>query len=278
MSETKQPGAAGAFLFFALTYTFSWTVFYLGWRTGIEPLLLLGVWGPTLSALALTLLFYGRSGILQMLRRFGRVRIGVQWWALLLLLPASIHFVGIALWQLISGGPVDVYVTPPQYWPGAIIPSILIAGLGEELGWRGYALPRLQTSVTPLAAALILGITHIFWHMPTYWLGQGIHNVPALWVFGFGVPWTIIFVWLYNKSGGSLLFAVGFHAISNASLSIVRFMPLDREVPITPELITRLELPADLAGPYLIVICVYWIAALLVIALGGLKTGNTDTP
>ena len=77
-------------------------------------------------------------------------------------------------------------------------------------------------------------------------------------------------MWFFNRSGGSLVFAVGFHTIANASLSIVSFMPDERLVPITPDLLTRLTLPLDMAGPYLSVIALYWLVAILIVISGGL--------
>ena len=267
--------ARQAFLFIGVTYLFSWTLFAVGKVMGVTPLLLLGIWGPSLTALALTLYYYGREGLRKMLARFGRVRVGIVWWIVLLALPATVHLIGRTLWQAVSPAQIDLSV---WFSVGNLIGSILIAGLGEELGWRGFVLPRLQMRFSPIMASLILAAAHFFWHMPTYWLGQGIHNVPMVFAMLFVVPWTIVFTWIYNRSGGSLLFAVLFHAISNTSLSLVRFMPLDSEVPISPALILRLSLPTEWAGPYLTVVAVYWALAIGIVLSGGLKPANTDIP
>ena len=250
-------------------------MFAAGQQAQVLPLILVGVWGPTLMAVALTLYYHGGKGLWAMLKRFGRVRVGLQWWFVLLFLPATVHFVGRSLWQLAYAGAVDI-----EFWfsVATVITSFLIAGLGEELGWRGFALPRLQERFSPLTASVILAGVHFFWHLPTYWLGQGIHNVPLVYALAFIVPWTIIFTWLYNRSGGSLVFAVGFHAMSNISLAVVRFMPLDSEVPISPDLVTQLSLPAALSGPYLSVVAVYWVIAIAVVWSGGLTPANTDIP
>jgi len=184
----------------------------------------------------------------------------------------------VSLWQVFYDGELNPFIAPLEFWLGAILPSFLIAGFGEELGWRGFALPRLQRMMSPLKAAFILALVHLFWHLPTYWLGQGMHNVPFLFVLAFVFPWTVIFNWLYNRSGGSMIFAVGFHAISNASLSIVRFMPLDSEVSISPELLGTVSLPTSLAGPYLSVCAFYSVVAIAVVLLGRYGKANTDIP
>ncbi len=264
--------------FFLVTYVASWSLFSIGHALSLMPLIMLGVWCPSLSAVALTGVFYGKDGIRKMFSRFSRYRVKWYWWVALLFLPAAIHFTGRSLWQWYYEGAINPFFRDPQYWLGAIIPSFLIAGFGEELGWRGFALPRLQRHFRPITATLVLALVHMFWHLPTYWLGQGMHNAPLIFVLCFLFPWSFLFTWLYNKSGGSLIFAVSFHAISNASLSIVRFMPLDQEVPITPALITQTTLPAELAGPYLAVCVVYAVVALIVLKFGKFNEVNTDLP
>ena len=62
-----------------------------------------------------------------------------------------------------------------------IVTQLLIAGMGEEFGWRGFALQRLQHIMPPIKATLVIAFFHLLWHAPTYWLGQGMHNVPAIW-------------------------------------------------------------------------------------------------
>ena len=264
--------------FFVATYAVSWLLFALGQSIDFLPLIMLGIWSPTLMSITLNRVYYGKAGLKRLFDRFKRYKIKWYWWLALILLPAAIHFTGRSIWQYFYDGAVDPFFRKPAYWASAIIPSFLIAGFGEELGWRGFALPRLQRIMSPKKAMVVLAMVHMFWHLPTFWLGQGMHNVPLIFTFAFLFPWTIIFNWLYNKSGGSLIFAVSFHAISNASLSIVRFMPLDSEVPITPKLITQLTLPTELAGPYLAVCGVYAIVALAVLMFGKFNQVNTDLP
>jgi len=265
-------------IFFALTYGLSWTLFFIGQQTDIVFIILLGVWSPSLTSLFLTGYFFKKKGLLQLLGRFKRYKVKWYYWVLLLLLPVSIHFTGRSLWQWLFTGEITPAILNISYWLGAIIPSFLIAGFGEELGWRGFALPRLQRHFSPILASFILAVVHLLWHLPTYWLGQGIHNVPFVYLLAFIFPWTFIFNWLYNKSGGSLLFAVGFHAISNASLSIVSFFPRESDVPITPELLTNWSFPIELGGPYLMVCFVYIIVATIIVIKGKFNQTNVDIP
>ncbi|WP_420386902.1 CPBP family intramembrane glutamic endopeptidase [Roseivirga sp.] len=276
--ESKVSSNKQVVTFFICTYALSWLLFFIGQTADLLPLIMLGVWAPTLTSITLNWYFYGKKGVKHLFGRFKRYKIKWYWWVLLLLLPASIHFTGRSLWQLYYDGAVNPYFRDTAYWASAIIPSFLIAGFGEELGWRGFALPRLQRFLSPKKAMIVLALVHLFWHLPTYWLGQGMHNAPLIYVLAFLFPWTIIFNWLYNRSGGSLIFAVGFHAISNASLSIVSFMPSDAQVPITPKLITQLGLPTEMAGPYLSVCAVYMVVAIAVLLFGKFNRVNTDMP
>lgn len=278
MNTTQHNTKRQVYLFFLATYVFSWSMFALGQSLDLMPVLLTGIWGPSLISMVFTWKYYGRKGLGSFFARFKRINVRWYWWLALILLPAAIHFVGRSLWQIYYEGEVNPFFMPLEYWAGSIISSFLIAGFGEELGWRGFALPRLQAHYSPTKSALILALFHTMWHLPTYWLGQGIHNVPAIFVLLFVFPWTVIFCWLYNRSGGSLIFAVSFHAISNASLAIVRFMPLDSEVPISTELLTQTGLPEALAGPYLSVVAVYTVVALLVWRFGKFNKVNTDIP
>ena len=167
----------------------------------------------------------------------------------------------------------------PRFWGWAwvaqvMLMQLLIPGLGEEFGWRGFALQRLQYIMSPLQATLVIALIHLLWHLPTYWLGQGIHNVPAIWVVLFLLPWTILFTWAYNRSGGSILVSIFFHATMGATLSYTAFLPSESAVPISPDLITMVWLPDGLMGPYLGVAVLYWILAIYILrgGFGGLGT------
>lgn len=265
-------------LFFCITYGLTWTFFYIGHQFDLILIKLLGIWSPTITSLFLTGYFYKKKGVLQLLGRFKRFKIKWYWWLLLLLLPASIHFTGRSVWQLLYFGDLFPGLIPMSYWLGAIIPSFLIAGLGEELGWRGFALPRLQRHYSFIKSSFILATIHLLWHLPGYWMGGGIHNVPFIYMLAFVFPWTFIFNWLYNKSRGSMIFAVGFHAISNASLSIVSFLPSEIDVPITTELLTNWSFPIELGGQYLMVCLVYFIVATVIVFKGKFNQTNIDIP
>jgi membrane protease YdiL (CAAX protease family) len=96
--------------------------------------------------------------------------------------------------------------------------------LGEEVGWRGFALPRLQTRYSPLVASIIIGFFWALWHLP-WWRAELGSFTSKYWLFVSGITFACSFIltWLYNRSGGSIL-AVGLmHVSSNLSVKLVGF-------------------------------------------------------
>lgn len=261
--------------YFLTTFVLSWGIFgtALVLDAAESPVVILGVWGPTLSAIIITGMFYGKDGLKRFFRRF-QFKKGLKWFLPLLGFFLVIGFAGRFIGSAVAGLQFD-----PRFWGWAwvaqvMIAQFVIAGLGEEFGWRGFALQRLQHLMAPLKATLVVALVHLLWHMPTYWLGQGMHNVPLIWAAIFVVPWTILFTWAYNRSQGSILVSVFFHSTMGATLTFTAFLPSDRVVPISPDLITMVWLPDGLMGPYLGVACLYWVLALYVLrgGFGGLGT------
>lgn len=255
--------------YFFTTFAFSWGLFgsALAFDFAQSPVVILGVWGPTLSAIAVTAAFYGKDGLRRFLGRFDARR-GLQWF-----LPLLGFFLVIGLAGRFIGSAAAGIEFAPAFWGWAwvaqvMVAQVLIAGLGEEFGWRGFALQRLQHLMTPFRATLVIAFFHLLWHAPTYWLGQGMHNVPAIWAAFFLVPWTILFTWAYNKSKGSISVSVLFHATMGATLSYTAFLPGEAVVPLSPDLITMTWLPDGLMGPYLGVAVLYWALALFVLCGG----------
>jgi len=280
MEETLSNGARRQLrrqlaAYFLATFAISWGIFGSALALGLarSPVVILGVWGPTLSAIIVMAMFYGRDGLK---RFFGRIDAakGLRWFLPLLgfflVIGLAGHFIGAAA----AGIEFD-----PKFWGWAwvaqvMVMQLLIPGFGEEFGWRGFALQRLQYLMSPFKATLVIAFFHLLWHAPTYWLGQGMHNVPAIWAVCFLLPWTILFTWAYNKSKGSILVSVFFHATMGATLSYTAFLPGEKAVPLSPDLITMAWLPDGLMGPYLGVAALYWVLALYVLSggFGGLGT------
>jgi membrane protease YdiL (CAAX protease family) len=234
-----------------------------------------GVYGPSLAAIILTGYLAGWQGVRKFLKRITIWRVGLRWYAFLLFGFVAIEMAGYGLYRLLGGPALDIAVPTLVSVLPVLLVQILIPGLGEEFGWRGFALPRLQAKWGPIAASVVLSLIHLLWHSPTYWLGTGIHNVPLILVILWVIPWTILFVWVYNNTQGSILIAVLYHALFGVTLSFMPFFPPESVVPITPALIVDFSLNS-IFGPYMATTALFWVAAIIVVVATGGRLGYSD--
>jgi membrane protease YdiL (CAAX protease family) len=192
-------------------------------------LVMLGAYtGPLAASLLVTGLTQGKPGLKAFLRRFIQWRVGWVWYLLLIVGYPLIYLVGL----LPLVGP-DAYAGAWQKLPAfftAYLPMLAICmvfpALGEEPGWRGFALPRLQQRYHPLLATLILGSMHALWHVPAYFIPGMYYEGPfnllyALSNSGSIIAASILWTWFYNQGRNSIFFAMLIHAASNASPSMV---------------------------------------------------------
>jgi membrane protease YdiL (CAAX protease family) len=181
-----------------------------------SPINLIAVWAPALSALFLSQLKGGKAGLQALFGPIRRWRVGIGWYLFSMLYPAAIWFLARGIDALLGRSlsftaPILTYFPPEQSYMVAV--ALIFAfpnTLGEELGWRGFALPRLQSKSTALIASLMLGSFWAVWHLPM-WIANGIMGMDLL---RSGLSITsaaIIFTWVYNNTGGSLLLAWLFH-------------------------------------------------------------------
>jgi uncharacterized protein len=198
--------------FFLLAYALSW----LGWPIWALDLYPIPVFsfGPFLAALVVLTFTQGKSGVGGLLRRMVRWRVGLGWYAVALLLPVGLALAATVLNVLLGAqAPSSVELGS---WPNLFVIFalvLLIPGLGgawEEPGWRGYALPRLQTGRSALFASLILGVLIVGWHLPLMVVGQ-VHYSDIVLIMGA----VVIFNWVFNNTNGSVLIIMLMHAINN---------------------------------------------------------------
>ena len=190
------------------------------------PFLLLGALaGPTLGAFVVTATLDGKAGVRALLRRYLRWRVGLRWYLLVLVVQPLVIILALSLWL---GSALTAFI---QHWQWTfslylpLIPTFFFLGgpLGEEPGWRGFALPRLQQRYGALVGSLILGFFWGTWHLPAYfvqgWLGP--FTVPVF-VGGIiaGMAGSIIVTWIYNNTRESIFIAILFHAASNAAITL----------------------------------------------------------
>jgi membrane protease YdiL (CAAX protease family) len=200
--------------FFVLTYALTWLAWPM-WASGLYPIAPVFSFGPFLAALVVLAITRGKSGVGGLLRRMVRWHVGLRWYAAALLIPAGITLAAAVLNVLLGAqAPSSAELGG---WTGLLplfLAVLLIPGLGgawEEPGWRGFALPRLQTGRSALLAALILGVLIAGWHLPLMVVGD-VHYSDILTIMGA----VIIFNWVFNNANGSVLIIMIMHAMNNA--------------------------------------------------------------
>jgi membrane protease YdiL (CAAX protease family) len=230
--------------YFALAFTLSWGAVlmvvgpsgFLGTKEipeVLEPFLYVTmVLGPSVAGILLTSLLYGRAGLREFGSRLLRWRVGARWYAVALLTaPLSMMAVLFTL-----------SLTSPVYLPGIFITDDkttvllsgisggLVAGIFEELGWTEFAIPRMRLRYGVLATGLIVGVLWGAWHFPLF-SGSGSSSgalPPALYLvvllFSVLPAFRVLMVWVYDRTGESLLVAILMHVSLTASTLI--FMPL----------------------------------------------------
>jgi membrane protease YdiL (CAAX protease family) len=201
--------------FFVLTYALAWILWLplvvLQDTIPAAPglvLVLLGSNVPSLLAIVLTALLLGRGALRKLL--------------VVVLGPAALSG-GMVAFNAFVGGPA-ISVGVPLLTVVITLAFFIFPGsaLGEEIGWRGYALPRLQSGRSALSASLILGVIWAFYHLPLFFTGQAFRSPSLLVPFVVsGLALSVILSWVYNSTGGSLLLVVVLHATANLPLTLL---------------------------------------------------------
>jgi hypothetical protein len=219
--------------FFTLTFLVTWGLGALaiflptqfqalfGDLTDTNPIYFLAVAAPTISATSLTFAQDGWHGLGALYAKLVRWRIGIQWYALVL---AGFPVLGWLVSQVTGSSPLKNVDTHIQFlW---LLFYLLISGpLGEELGWRGYALPRLLKRFSPLTASLILGAIWGVWHLPSFFLGEMVQASMSILIFLLNSLFlSIVVTWFFLHTGESVLIAVLVHYMVNICASILGVM------------------------------------------------------
>lgn len=221
--------------FFAITFAISWAIWWgmvstsLSIATPMGAVLnVIALSAPSLTALVLSAVLGGGT-LRRLLAGLSFSRASARLVLVALGLPLAMIAVAIAISVLVFGAPTPVITIALVGVVAVEFVRILFLGgpLGEELGWRGFALPRLQARQPAFRAALILGLIWGLWHIPLYFVpGTGQFETASggtspSFAIGAFVVWTIglsiLFTWLFNASRGSLIVVMLLHASINLS-------------------------------------------------------------
>lgn len=220
------PIAAYLLLSFGLTWSIAaaavlapdWFTAQFGPLNGSSPMFYLAVWSPNIAALAVVLATRGWWGLGDLVSRLFRWRLSVGVWAAALLFYPALMLV-VELVGLAFGDPLP----GPANWQALAmglvsLPLIALGPLGEELGWRGFLLPRLLERLGPLAASLIVGTIWMAWHIPAFLMSglpQSNMSFPVFMVGGIAL--SVFVTWLFIHARQSILVAgIIPHALANA--------------------------------------------------------------
>src|SRR3712207_5195967 len=198
-------------VFFVLSYALTWPVIPL---VSVSPLLgFPALFGPALAAIIVSALTDGKPGLTDLLGRLTRWRVGARWYAVALGLPVVLALTAAGLHALLGARTsFDL--------GGLSILNFVVFGLivGEELGWRGYALPRLLAGRSALAASLVLGALWGAWHLPTFFVpGAPQYGLPFSAFVLLTMAYSVLIGWVYIHTEGSVLIATLLHGAINLS-------------------------------------------------------------
>ena len=194
--------------------------------------------GPFIAAFVMQAVLNGRAGVMHLLKRLVRFRVSWVWYAVVLIgIPAALVIGTLPIPGALAGFDAAASAIPPAPiapwlpggWPSYPVYFALVLFVGgpflEEPGWRGFALPRLESKFGywgPLVGTLILGLIWALWHFPQYmmpdWAAQnGGFNIPAMAIYiASVVPITVVLTWIYNRTRGSLALVILAHTSINA--------------------------------------------------------------
>jgi uncharacterized protein len=187
-------------------------------------------WGFVFAAVIMTGLTLGKEGVVTLLKRYLQWRVGWKWYLVVFLLPSALVIPAVYINAALTGVVPDYSTVMAHKIFGEsanlllfILPWFLyeIVTNGEEIGWRGYVLPRLQAKHSALISTLILGVIWGFWHLPKFL--PDFDAVHFAWFMVHTMAIAMILTWIYNGTRGSLLLVVMYHASIN---TVTMFVPI----------------------------------------------------
>ncbi|MFP9112967.1 CPBP family intramembrane glutamic endopeptidase [Flavobacterium sp. RHBU_3] len=214
--------------YFFLAYGISWLIWLplYGPHLGIQGLPVLpyhhaiGGLGPLMASFICTAIFGGRVSVLALLKQLFNFKKPL-YAAIALLSPFLIAVIAIIIGHFVDGSPLQFSGLTknselPQFsFVLFLLYNLLFFGFGEEVGWRGFALPRLQERMNALSTSLLLTVFWAMWHLPLFLYRPGYVNMDAAGAFGWVLSLatgSILLTWFYNTTRGSLLVCAIFHA------------------------------------------------------------------
>ena len=213
-------------LFFLLAFAFSWSVWLpmaaLSGETSPLGDLAVGLAaaGPSVAGVVCTARDEGGRGVRRLFGSLFEWHVAARCYLLSLGGPIAVALLAVAVHRLIVGDDVQfrLEMSTIALVPAALIAGLFIGSLQEELGWRGYALPRLIDRWGAVPASLVLGTSWACWHVPLYAIAaDGPERAPLAVFLISVVALSILYTWFWLSTGGSLLIALLLHSATNVA-------------------------------------------------------------
>ncbi len=214
------------FVFLLATFVVSWTLWFAAAavppQAAFRPALFsVGAIAPGLVALGLAMLPDERPDMETLLRRVAAWRVAPQWYVFAIAYMGAIKLTAALIQRIVTGAwPSFGYV--PWYFIVAAVTVSTLVQAGEEIGWRGYALPNLSGRIGLARASILLGIVWAVWHLPLFFIpGTDVAGQPFP-VFALSVTaLSVAMAWLYARANQSLLLVMLMHAAVNNTTGVV---------------------------------------------------------
>jgi membrane protease YdiL (CAAX protease family) len=233
MAAAEQRERRALLKFFFITFAITWPCFsaVAAFSAGAAPnlailrgpILFLGIFAPSIVALSLTARARGTDGVIALLRRLVQADVGMRWYFFAVAYMVSVKLIVALLYRVFLGA-----------WPrfggeawyvmlAATTGSTIIGGqLGEEIGWRGFALPRVASRFGYGIGSIVLGIIWAFWHLPLFFIRDADKYGQSFLIYLLQVTAVSVAVaWLYQRTNGSLLLTMLMHSAINQTKDIV---------------------------------------------------------
>jgi uncharacterized protein len=218
-------------IYFVLAYLISWIIWLplILPKYGIDILPVvpkyhhyLGSFGPMIAAIIVKYIYEGRQGVKDLLKRLVQWKVNWVWYVVVLVVPVLLVIAAGYTDEFINQQPFTIkgFSTSNEFSQFGAVSYFLFNfftfGIGEETGWRGYALPALQKRFSALTSTLILTVGWACWHIPAFIYRPSYSQMNATGIAGFFMSLltgAIVLTWLYNSTKGSLFIAAIFHAM-----------------------------------------------------------------
>ncbi|MFL0249287.1 CPBP family intramembrane glutamic endopeptidase [Clostridium neuense] len=222
--------------FIFLTFLFSWIIWGILYCSSIDIVnnviykshmsifICLGAFAPSSMSIILTGFLYKKKGLKALLTRLTKWRYNLIYYLIAVFYWIASLYISYLICKFFGSKGEITFTNVKTYYilEGFMITLLLGGPLGEEIGWRGFLLPRLQKKLNPFYSSIVLGIIWSCWHLPLFFIaGTDQYGVPFLLFIMTTIINTIIITWIFNRTNGSLIFPILFHTCNNIAAGLL---------------------------------------------------------